>query len=94
MRIVTGDPHSAASRFRAAARWIIPSGILALLPKCPACLAAYFAIGGGLGISLSAATYLRSGLIFLSATSLTYFAVNCARRFLAQRMEDPHKYKP
>jgi hypothetical protein len=63
------------------AGWIVPSGILALLPKCPACIAAYIAIGSGIGISVAAATYLRTALVVLSLASLTYFAASRARRF-------------
>lgn len=56
-------------------RWIVPSAILALLPKCPACLAAYIAMGSGMGISVVAAGYVRAGLIGLSAVALGYFVV-------------------
>jgi len=83
-RIATGDPRPpAARRGLALARWIVPSGILALLPKCPACLAAYFALGTGLGISVSTATYLRMALVTLCAASLAYLAATRGRKLIA-----------
>jgi hypothetical protein len=63
--------------------WIVPTGILALLPKCPTCLAAYFAIGSGIVISGATATYLRAGLLVLCLASLAYFAVSRWRRLTA-----------
>jgi hypothetical protein len=45
------------------------------LPKCPACIAAYVAMGTGLGLTLRAATYLRIGIVILCAIALAYFAV-------------------
>jgi hypothetical protein len=45
--------------------WVLPSAILVLVPKCPACLAAHVALWTGLGLSLSTATYLRWMLLFL-----------------------------
>jgi len=60
--------------------WVLPSAILVLVPKCPACLAAYVALWTGLGLSLSVATYLRSGMLFLGVASLLFLiakAISC-----------------
>ena len=55
--------------------WVLPSAILVLLPKCPACLAAHMMLWTGLGLSLSTATYLRWGLLFLFVASLLFLIV-------------------
>jgi hypothetical protein len=55
--------------------WLLPSIVLVLVPKCPACLAVHVTLWTGLGLSFSTATYLRWVLLFLCVASLLVLIV-------------------
>src|ERR1700722_5554482 len=58
---------------------LVPGGAFLLLPKCPACLAGYIALGTGIGVSVATAAYLREGLVMLFVGIIGYFAVSGGR---------------
>jgi hypothetical protein len=75
--------RSGCSRCVTVAQWAAPGVILALLPKCPLCIAAYIALGTGIGISVSTATYLRLGLMTGCAVALLVLAMRAVVKNLA-----------
>ena len=66
--------------------WLVPGAVLVLMPKCPACLAGYVAIGTGLAISSSSAAYLRAALIAACIAAPAFAAL---RRFASWRQAGP-----
>jgi hypothetical protein len=67
----------------------IPLTTLALIPKCPACVAAYVVLFTGIGLSLSAATAMRWTVIALSSATLAYLLLHAARRVLTPALAVP-----
>src|SRR5216684_2031050 len=68
-------------RAREVAEWIVPGALLALMPKCPMCLAAYVALCSGLTLSVSSAHILMRTLTALCIGTLALCVfrrvVNC-----------------
>ena len=64
---------------REAVAWAIPGVIIALIPKCPLCIAAYIALAG-IGISVSMAAYIRYGLLTFCVAALLILVVRGFRR--------------
>ena len=89
-QIATRERNNAprpASRWRRSsemAGWIIPSATLVLLPKCPACVAAYVALFSGVGISVASASNLRTSLVILCVVALLCLALNHLCRLASQ----------
>lgn len=81
----TSPPRSWRSRLWETIAWLVPGTLLALMPKCPVCLAGYLALLTGMGVPLSAAGYLRTGLILTCVLSLTYLAIRRLPRWFSRR---------
>jgi hypothetical protein len=92
-RTYDGDAQRPTSRWRRTGKivsWIVPSATLALLPKCPICVAAYVALLTGIGISVPTATYLRVVLAVFCVVSLVFLVARHMRRliFPANRFQE------
>jgi hypothetical protein len=62
-------------RVREVAGWIVPGALLALMPKCPICLAAYVALCTGFTMSGPSAHILMRTLIVLCIATLALCVV-------------------
>lgn len=73
-------------RLTKAAAPTLPGILLLLLPKCPLCLAAWIALATGIGISATAASYLREGVIAVCiAMFIAVMASEVGRRMIERR---------
>jgi hypothetical protein len=61
-------------------QWLFPATLLVLMPKCPLCVAAYFALFTGIGVSVSTARWIQILMLVFCLTSLAYLAVRHWRR--------------
>ena len=82
--------RGAEPKSRGVAAWLVPGGLLVLMPKCPVCLAGYVAAATGLGLSVPAASSLRLALIVLCCLSLAFLTI----RLLLRRKATTHQAIP
>ena len=61
--------------------WIAPGAVLTLMPKCPVCLAAYIALGTGIGVSVPVAENLRLAALVLSSAVLVALVIRVVARY-------------
>lgn len=74
------------ARVRAALAWTLPIATLALIPKCPACVAGYVLLFTGIGISLPVAGGMRWAWITLCAIAITVLLVRATARAFRRRV--------
>jgi hypothetical protein len=67
------------------AGWIVPGAILAVLPKCPVCFAAYLTLLTGVGFSLTAAAFLRGFLMMFCVGLIVCIAALSMQRIVKGR---------
>ena len=70
--------HSWRRRIVRFVQWVLPIAALALVPKCPGCVAAYVLLFTGVGLSLPVATAVRWTLIVVCVVALGYLVVRMA----------------
>jgi hypothetical protein len=77
-----GGPVSRRSsrRLSRAAASILPGVVLALLPKCPLCLAAWLTVVTGVGFSAAAAVWVRGTLLVFLVAAVALTAAPFVRR--------------
>jgi hypothetical protein len=74
-----GKPRERRLSARGAARWGLPSLILALMPKCPMCVVAYIALVTGVEVSVGAVGLMRLGMVMLCVGVLGFLSARVLR---------------
>jgi hypothetical protein len=87
----TAKSRISRRRMAGLAAAVLPAVLLALMPKCPMCVAAYVAAFTGIGLSLTAASYLRSAMILLCLVSLLVVTLSIGRRWAIARSKNRTK---
>ena len=81
-----GRPRdSRMGRVRKAAEVMVPAALLALLPKCPMCFAAYVALGTGFTLSYASAHVLLRALTVVCISTLAFCVVRRMVKHVRQK---------
>lgn len=78
-------------RLTEAAGWALPGVMVVLLPKCPACLAAWFVLATGIGLSAPVAGRLRLLLLIASLVPMLYLGAKVVLRMQRARADAHHR---
>ncbi len=93
-RCCQGEPASRRRKSLDASGSLLSATVLVMLPKCPACLAAYLAAGAGIGVTLTTASHLRTALLALSLAGLAWVAGRYGVRWIARLQPSPSSRRP
>jgi hypothetical protein len=86
------NPTSFSRRVVHLSGWLLPGAMIALIPKCPMCLAAYIALWTGIGMSISAAIYFRVSLVVLCGGWLLFLIMRSAYRLIYKKAGSNRKF--
>jgi hypothetical protein len=75
---------SRSRRVREVAGWLVPGALLALLPKCPMCVAAYIALGTGISMSYASAHMVLRMVTVICIGALAWCAVRLVAGYCRQ----------
>ena len=78
-------PRRWLRRIWAAVQWALPIAALALMPKCPGCVAAYVLLLTGAGISIAAASMLQTAVAWGCGLALVLLGARLLWKLRARR---------
>jgi hypothetical protein len=84
-----GPSRRLAPRLSVAIASILPGAVLVLLPKCPLCLAAWFTLITGVGVSAAAAASVGKLVVVFWVAAVALAAAQIIRRRASRRSPFP-----
>lgn len=87
----TSLPASPFRRGAEIAGAFVSAVTLIVMPKCPMCLAAYLALATGIGVSVSAASQLRTAILAASFLILIFLAMKYLIQIFPRHNRPPNR---